>query len=281
MLLSRRKFIKVSALGAAALAGAGAGYGLFERTQVGLSRVEIRLARLPAAFDGLTVAHLSDIHFGPFLDGDFVSRCVAIVNELNPDLIALTGDFTFGAKHYAEPCAEALTPLRARVGTYAVLGNHDHYNSAGRIARALRRVGVNVLIDERERLERRGEKLWLLGVDDLAYGKTDLAQLMRDVPPDESRITLSHNPEFLNVFISRGQHTDLMLSGHTHGGQIRFPLLGAPHIATQPYIMGLYRRGPMQLYTTRGIGTVGPPVRFNCPPEIVLYTLRQATADAV
>jgi predicted MPP superfamily phosphohydrolase len=195
---------------------------------------------------------------------------------LQPDLIALTGDFTFAGKHYAEPCAEALALLRARVGTYAVLGNHDHYNSAGRITRALRHVGITVLVDERERLERRGDKLWLVGVDDLAHGiPADLPRLLRDVPADESRVTLAHNPEYLDVFAGRGQHTDFMLSGHTHGGQIRFPLLGAPHVIGQRYIMGLNSRGPMQIYTSRGIGTVGPPVRLNCPPEVALYTLRQ------
>jgi uncharacterized protein len=273
--LSRRKFIKLSAAAAGALGGLG--YGLWERVQIEVSRVEVRLPRLPAAFDGLTVAHLSDLHFGPFLGADFISRCAGIVNDLSPDLIALTGDFTFGAKHYAEPCAEALAAMKARVGTYAVLGNHDHYNSAGRVVRALRRAGMTVLIDERERLERRGEKLWLLGVDDLTQGVSDLARLTREVPQDEARVTLAHNPEYLDWFAAHGQHTDFMLSGHTHGGQVRIPLLGTPHLVGQRYVRGLYRRGPMQIYTTRGIGTVGPPLRFSCPPEIALYTLRQGT----
>jgi uncharacterized protein len=279
--LTRRKFIKLTAATAGAAALGGIGYGLYERTQVEVSRVDVRLERLPAAFDGLTVAHLSDIHFGPFLGAGFLSRCVEIVNSLQPDVIALTGDFTFGAKHYAEPCAEALAPLRSRVGTYAVLGNHDHYNSAGRVARALGGAGMTVLIDGRERLERRGEKLWLMGVDDPAIGRTaDLPRLLRDVPQDEARVTLAHTPEYLDIFAAQGAHTDFMLSGHTHGGQVRIPFLGAPHVIGQRYIKGLYRRGPMQIYTTRGIGTVGPPVRLNCPPEIVLYTLRQGAPQS-
>lgn len=281
MPFSRRKFIKLSALTAATIAAGGLGYGLFERHRVEVSRVELKLSRLPVAFDGLTMAHMSDIHFGPFLGADFLTRCVGIINELKPDLIVLTGDFTFAGKVYAEPCAEALAALRSRVGTYAVMGNHDHYNSAGLMVRALNRIGITVLVDECERLEKSGDKLWLLGVDDVVNGVTDLKRLVHDVPQDEARITLAHNPEFFDIFVWQGQHTDLMLSGHTHGGQIRFPLLGAPHVLAQQYVMGLYRRGPMQIYTTRGIGTVGPPVRINCPPEIVLYTLRHGVPESV
>jgi hypothetical protein len=182
-----------------------------------------------------------------------------------------------GAKAYAEPCAEILSSLKARIGKFAVLGNHDHYSSAGRMTRALRQAGLTVLVDEKESLEKRGEKLWLFGVDDLLEGDTDLVKLYRDCPADEMRLTLAHNPDFLDKYIETQQHTDFMLSGHTHGGQIRLPLLGAPHMKLlgHEYVMGLVQKGAMQLYTTRGIGTVGLPVRFLCPPEIVLYTLRR------
>jgi uncharacterized protein len=275
--LSRRQFIKLSAASTVAVGLGGLGLGMWLRTQVDVSRVNVNLPRLPEEFNGLTIAHLSDIHYGPFISADYLHRCVEIANSLNPDLVALTGDFTFGAKAYAEPCGEILSGLQARIGKFAVLGNHDHYNSAGRVTRALRQAGITVLIDEKERLEKRGEKLWLFGVDDLFHGSTDLVKLYQDCPTAEMRITLAHNPDFLDEYATKRQYTDFMLSGHTHGGQIRFPLLGAPHLKLfgHEYIMGLQRQGTMQVYTTRGIGTVGPPVRFLCPPEIVLYTLQR------
>ena len=277
MKLTRRQFIKLSAASTVALGLGGLGLGAWLRTRVELSQVTVNLPRLPEEFNGLTIAHLSDIHHGQFIPADYVQRCVEIANSLNPDLIALTGDFTFGAKAYAEPCGEILSGLKARIGKFAVLGNHDHYNSAGRVTRALRQAGITVLIDDKECLEKKGEKLWLFGVDDLSQGNTDLVKLYRDCPPDEMRITLAHNPDFIDEYAQQQQHTDFMLSGHTHGGQIRFPLLGAPHMKLlgHEYVMGLQRKDAMQIYTTRGIGTVGPPVRFLCPPEIVLYTLRR------
>ena len=255
----------------------GLGLGSWLRTQIEISRVNVKLPRLPEEFNGLTIAHLSDIHHGVFCSQDYVNRCVEIANSLTPDIVALTGDFTFGAKSYAEPCGEILAGLQAKIGKFAVLGNHDHYNSAGRVTRALRQAGITVLINEKERLEKKGEKLWLFGTDDLLTGETDLVELYRDCPKEEARITLSHNPDFLDVFAEKEQHTDFMLSGHTHGGQIRVPLLGAPHlkILGHDYVMGLQRKDTMQIYTTRGLGTVGPPVRFFCPPEIVLYTLQR------
>ena len=277
MKLSRRQFIKLSAASTAAVGLGGLGLGMWLRTQVEVSHVNVNLPRLPEEFNGLTIAHLSDIHHGPFISADYLQRCVEIANSLKPDLMALTGDFTFGAKSYAEPCGEVLSGLKPRIGKFAVLGNHDHYNSAGRVTRALRQAGITVLIDDKERLEKRGEKLWLFGVDDLLMGNTDLVKLYSDCPKDEVRITLSHNPDFLDEYAEKQQHTDFMLSGHTHGGQVRFPLLGAPHLKLlgHEYVMGLQQCDTMQIYTTRGIGTVGPPVRFLCPPEIVLYTLRR------
>ncbi len=266
-------------LSAASMATIGAGvlgYGALVRQQVELSRVEVKIARLPAAFAGMTIAHMSDIHHGPYTSLDYIRRCIEIVNAERPDLVVLTGDFTFAGRRYVEPCAELFREYRPRLGVYAVLGNHDYYAGAGYVARALRAAGCNVMIDARERLEYRGDRLWLLGVDDFYYGNTDLPALMRDVPDDEARIVLSHNPDYIEEFAVKGKHADLMLSGHTHGGQIRLPLLGAPQIPSyygQKYAMGLNRKEAMQIYTTRGIGTVFLPTRVDCPPEIVLYRL--------
>lgn len=276
---TRRGLLKLSA---ASITAAGLGclaYGFEVRDHVEVSRVPVKITNLPAAFDGLTIAQLSDLHHGPYTGLDYIRRCVEIVNGLNPDVIALTGDFTFAGKRYVDPCAEALTGLKARVGVYAVLGNHDYYVGASHVTRALKRAGCNVLIDALDRLEHHGENLWLAGVDDLYYGATDPKRLLRGVPREAPKVVLAHNPDFIEEFAAKSQHIDLMISGHTHGGQIRVPLFGAPQISSdygQRYAIGLNHKDSMQIYTTRGIGTILLPARFDCPPEIVLFTLRQA-----
>lgn len=274
---TRRDVLKLSAASAATVGLGALGYGCAVRQSVEISRVEVKINNLPREFDGLTIAHLTDIHHGLYTGADYIERCVQIVNGLQPDLIALTGDFTYGGKRYVEPCAEVLSGLRARIGVYAVLGNHDYYVGASSVAVALKRVGCSVMIDKLDRLELRGEKLWLVGIDDLYYGTTDLKKLLHDVPSEAARIAFSHNPDFIEEFAAKNEHMDLMISGHTHGGQIRFPLAGAPQVTSaygQRYVMGLNRNGAMQIYTSRGIGTILLPTRVDCPPEIVLFTLR-------
>jgi predicted MPP superfamily phosphohydrolase len=276
---TRREVIKLSAASIATMGLGCVGYGAVVRNNVEVSRVEVKIANLPREFDGLTIAQMSDIHHGPYTGLDYINRCVEIVNGMHPDLIALTGDFTFAGRIYIEPCAEVLKGLKARVGVYAVLGNHDYYAGAGHVARAMRNAGCEVLVDAHDCLEYRGAKLRLLGVDDYIYGTTDVNRLMRDLPREEPKIVLSHNPDFIEEFAIKNKHIDLMMSGHTHGGQIRFPFIGAPQISSdygQRYAIGLNHKGSMQVYTTRGIGSILLPTRINCPPEIVLYTLRPA-----
>jgi uncharacterized protein len=275
----RRDVVKLSAVSMATIGAGCLGYGTLVREHVEISRVDVKIENLPAEFNGLTMAQMSDIHHGLYTGLDFIHRCVELVNSLSPDLIALTGDFTFAGSNYIEPCCEALKGLKARIGVYSVLGNHDYYAGAGRVARALRNAGFDLLIDAKDGIEHRGSKLWLIGVDDFYYGTTDIYRLMRGLLQSEPKIVLSHNPDFIEEFAVAEKHIDLMISGHTHGGQIRFPLIGAPQISSgygQRYAIGMNRKNKMQVYTTRGIGTILLPARFNCPPEIVLYTLRQA-----
>lgn len=276
---SRRDWIKLSASSVAAFGLGCLGYGSAVRDHVEVSRVPVKIANLPSEFAGLTIAQLSDIHHGIYTGLDYINRCVEIANSLKPDLVALTGDFTYGGSRYVEPCAELLKGLKALVGVYAVLGNHDYYAGASRVARALRDAGLNLLIDAQDLIEHRGSKLCLIGVDDLYYGDTNIDRLMRNVPKEAPKIVLSHNPDFIEEFAVKGRHIDFMMSGHTHGGQIRFPVVGAPHISSsygQRYAVGLNRNGSMQVYTTRGIGSILLPARFDCPPEIALYTLERA-----
>lgn len=276
---TRREVLKLSAASVATVGLGCLGYGAAVRKRVEVSLVEVQIENLPNEFAGLTIAQLSDIHHGPYTDLDYISRCVEIANGLQPDVVALTGDFTFAGRQYVEPCAEVLQGLKARVGVYAVLGNHDYYVGAGHMTRALKRAGCNVLIDALDRLDHRGAQLWLAGVDDLYYGHTDVNRLLRDVPRAAPKIALVHNPDFIEEFAAKNEHVDLMMAGHTHGGQIRLPLIGAPQVSSyygQRYALGLNRKDRMQVYTTRGLGTILLPARLDCPPEIVLYKLRPA-----
>ncbi len=276
---NRRDVLKASAASVTTIGLGVLGFGCAVRQSVEVSRIDVKLNDLPPGFDGLTIAQLTDIHHGFYTGLDYIHRCVEIVNNLQPDIIALTGDFTYGGKKYIGPCAEVLSGLRARVGVYVVLGNHDYYVGASSVATALKTAGCSVLIDGLDRLELRGEKLWLAGTDDLYYGTTDIKKLLHDIPREAPRIVLAHNPDFIEEFAAKDQRVDLMISGHTHGGQIRFPMAGAPHVSSaygQQYIIGLNRKDNTQIYTSRGIGTVLLPTRVDCPPEIVLLTLRTA-----
>ena len=276
---TRRDVIKLSVASAATVGLGCLSYGFAVRDHVEVSRVAMKITELPDEFVGLTIAQLSDIHHGRYTGLDYINRCIEIVNGLNPDMIALTGDFTYGGKRYIEPCVELFRNLKAPIGVYAVLGNHDYYVGASHVSRALRNAGCNLLIDAQDRLEHRGSKLCLLGVDDLYYGNTNFYDLMGRLPKDLRTIVFSHNPDFIEEFAVREYHMDFMIAGHTHGGQIRFPLIGSPHISSsygQRYARGLHRNGSMQVYTTRGIGTVVVPSRFDCPPEIAFYTLERA-----
>lgn len=279
--LTRRQMIGRTVL---VLGAAAAGYGfLIEPRRIVIERIDVRLRRLPPEFDGFRIAQLSDIHYGPYMSSDFIRRAVVETNQLQPQLVVLTGDFVShplgkpagmeGAR-YIEPCAEAMQGLRADYGRYAILGNHDHWNHPATVRNHLDLVKFPVLLNNAVTLEKDNARLWLAGVDDVMSGKPDLEKALRRVPAGEPVIMLAHEPDFADHVAQ--QPVDLQLSGHSHGGQVRLPWMGAPILPLlgRKYPMGLYRIGNMQLYTNRGLGVINPPVRFNCPPEITLITLR-------
>ena len=279
--LTRRQMIGRSLL---VLGAAAAGYGfLIEPRRLVVERIEVRLRRLPTEFDGFRIAQLSDIHYGPHMSSAFVREAVEESNKLKPHLAMLTGDFVshpFGkpagmeGARYVVPCAEALQGLRADYGRFAILGNHDHWNHPATVRNHLDAVKFPVLVNQAVTLEKDNARLWLAGVDDIMAGRPDLEKALQRVPAGEPAILLAHEPDFADH--AAKFPVDLQLSGHSHGGQVRLPWLGAPilPLLAQKYPMGLYRVGNMQLYTNRGLGVIGPPVRFNCPPEITLVTLR-------
>lgn len=291
--LSRRRFLQLGC--GALLAGvATCASGPLYSTQVEprwieVVRLDVALRGLSKTLDGFSIAQVSDVHLGPYVSIDHVRRSVAITNGLKADLIVLTGDFVYGSASYSAACAQELALLKARYGVFAVLGNHDIWTSPRQVTENLIKAGITVLRDSHELLEVRGDRLWLLGIKDTGYtggsfgdfrmmwreSRDALAALLEGIPADEPRLLLVHNPDFVEM-LPQGR-IDLALCGHTHGGQVRLPLVGAPIVPScfgQKYASGLVQGPSTLVYVNRGIGLIPPPVRFNCRPEITLLQLR-------
>lgn len=240
----------------------------------------IRLKPWPAAFDGLRVVLISDIHAGaPHIDLDKVRRVVALANEQNPDLIVLLGDYisnVIGGR-FIEPedVGPALEGLRASLGVYAILGNHDWWYDGVRVTRALHKAGIAVLEDDIVELRREGQSLWLAGLGDQKSRNTDPRWPVGRIPEGETVVVLTHNPDLYPVIPKRAI---LMLAGHTHGGQVNLPYFGRPVIPSRfgSWFAGGHRwtRDGRHIYVTSGIGTTYLPIRFRVPPEIVVLTLK-------
>ena len=243
-----------------------------EANTLTVEEVTITLDRFPLKLDGLRVVHLSDTHHSPFTDLEHISRAVDISNKLEPDIVFLTGDYVSHNADYIAPVAEVLGSLRSQFGTFACLGNHDHWTDADLVTHLLRGEGIKVLINEGLRFEARQASFWLAGVDDYMAGKTDVPAALKGSYPDEPKILLAHNPLIFRQSVRA--KIDLTLSGHTHGGQIKMRDPEKRILPRRKLSSGLHRRNESQIYITRGIGTVVVPARYQCPPEISLLELR-------
>lgn len=258
------------------LGGLGALYwgGSWRRPLV--RRLEIKPAGLPPALDGLRIGHLTDFHRSPLIPERVLALGALKMQQEQPDLIVLTGDFVSVAARYAVSCARALACLRAPLGVYAVMGNHDHWVNVAAVTRALAAVGIRTLFNEAVPLETGGEKWWLLGVDDTIAGDPDLERALKVASDSAWRLLLVHEPDFAPE--AAAYDIPLQLSGHTHGGQLDLPLLGRAVLPEQGvlYPAGLSQVGhsDTQVYTNVGLGCVTAPLRFRCAPELAVITLR-------
>jgi predicted MPP superfamily phosphohydrolase len=284
---TRRKFLQIGAAGTA-VAGLGTvGDGMiFGANRPQVVSIDVHLPRLAESWDGFRIAQLSDFHYDDLFSVVPLRKAVDIVNQLQPDLIVLTGDFVSApvgnslpgsarrAARAIEPCTQLLTQMRAPSGMLAVLGNHDLDTDPAHIAAVLRSHAIPVLRNHSTALEREGKRLWIVGVDDVLVGKPDLDLALREIPPDETVVLLAHEPDWADHVAH--YPVDLQLSGHSHGGQIRLPIVGALYLPdlARKYPWGLRRIGALSLYTNAGIGTIRVAIRLNCPPEITLITLR-------
>jgi predicted MPP superfamily phosphohydrolase len=245
----------------------------------------IPITNLPSPFHGYRIAQLSDIHLDEYTEPYFFEHVVRKVNELSPDLVLLTGDFvTHGSlsfvalNHAAHRSAEIASTLTAPL-RYAVLGNHDVSTNGPLVTAALESRGIPVLINRYVSIEKNGERLWICGLEDPGTSHPDLDLTIPD-HPGAPVILMSHEPDYADTVVAhpKGHLVDLMLSGHSHGGQVRLPFLGPLILPPmgEKYPEGPYRFNRMQLYVNRGLGTVGLPFRLNCPPEITVFTLQPA-----
>jgi uncharacterized protein len=279
---TRRTFLIGSGVTAAGLALYS---GEFARHEIDVVDRTIAIRNLPTPFHGYRIVQVSDIHLDEYTEPYFLERIVHQVNSLAPDLVLLTGDFithgslTFIAGNHAlHRCAEILTTLTAPL-RYAVLGNHDVTFNSRAVIDALTAHSTPVLVNQYVPIERNGARFWLCGVDDPGSSHPDL-DLAIPANPDGPVLLMAHEPDYADEVRAhpRGPLVDLMLSGHSHGGQVRLPFLGPlilPPMGLK-YPEGHYRFNQMQLYVNRGIGTVGLPFRLNCPPEITVITLQPA-----
>jgi len=267
--VSRRGVLKGFAAAAIGASTGAVGHGyLYERFHIGLTRETLDVSGLPPALAGLRVGLITDLHRSDTVTHDLIDRAVQLLMSESPDLIILGGDYvTWGDRRFVEPAADALAPLSAPHGVFAILGNHDNDHD---MPPALTAKGFVVLRDARTRLTIRGETLDLAGIRFWTRKPSEIAYVLRGAAP--TVILLAHTP--MRLFEAAALAVPLVLSGHTHGGQIVLPGIGAVAAREFPVIAGGGRRENTRIFVSRGVGTVYVPVRLNCPPEVAILTLR-------
>ena len=278
--MDRRKFLRAAGLTALGSVGTGLVYPFLEAKWCRIVRQTISLPNLPTPFRGTTVALLADVHHGPFVPLAYIRHVVSMTNTLQPDIIALVGDFVHQHDRYIAPGIDVLGRLQGALGRFAVRGNHDNRNYHGihsfrpQTCAALADAQLPDLNNRGIWIERGGARLRICGVGDLWTDYQDLKAALGDATERDAVLLLSHNPDFVETI--RDRRVGLVLSGHTHGGQIVLPGYGAPIVPSrygQKYLYGLIQGPTCSVFVTRGVGTITPPVRFLCRPEVVLITL--------
>jgi uncharacterized protein len=280
-MMDRRKFLKHIALSVSGSVTAGSlAYPFLEAKWCRVARHTITLPNLPQPFHGTTIAVLTDVHHGPFVPLAYVKHIVAMTNALKPDIVALVGDFVHRHPRYIMPGIEELGRLKAVLGRFAVRGNHDNcnYHSSEDMRQisqdALAQANLPDLNNSGIWLERKRARLRICGIGDLWTDHQDLDAAVADATERDAVLLLSHNPDFVETI--RDRRVGLVLSGHTHGGQVIIPGFGAPLVPSRygrKYLHGLVQGPCCRVFVSRGVGTISPPVRFLCRPEVVLITL--------
>ncbi|RMF34592.1 MAG: metallophosphoesterase [Chlorobiota bacterium] len=278
----RRHALETIAWSSAAVPFGIVGKGFFDTDDLTIYEEEIHLRSLPRAFDGIRIVQLSDIHAGSWRSPVPFRRARAVVAQLKPDVLVITGDFVNFDPKELELIRADLVRLRADMGVFASLGNHDHYCSPANhslLRSMISNSGITLLVNSNVPLRVGGETIYLVGTDNTGLGQNfaDLPAALVGVEPGATTILLAHDPTFWDKHVRGRSPIDLMLSGHTHGGQVGIHFLGVELSVAQVVYKqwaGLYRDGEQYLYVNRGLGTVGPPIRIGIPPEVTVLTLR-------
>lgn len=266
--VSRRAVLRTLAAGAVGtVAGAGAFGFLYGRHELEITRAALPVTGFPPTLSGLRIGLLTDIHRSRWVSHEDVARAAKLLMSERPDLIVLGGDYvTWGDRHFVRPAADALAPLSAPHGVFAILGNHDDDRD---MPAALTAHGIEVLKDARTKVAIRGEDIDLVGIRYWTRRPVDLAAALRGA--SRQTILLAHDPRRLTD--AAALRVPLVLSGHTHGGQVVLPVVGAVAAQKFPVVAGLARRGRTTMFVSKGLGTVYVPIRINCPPEVAILTL--------
>ena len=270
MLLTRRAALKgVVATTVGAVTGASAYGVVYERHDIGITNATLPVSGLAPALDGLRIGFLTDIHHSAMVPADDVRKAVDLVAAAQPDLIVLGGDYvTWGDRAFVGPVAELLAPLTAPHGVFAILGNHDDDRD---MPAALAAKHIQVLKDARTRVEIHGEGLELAGIRFWTRKLPDISRVITRAR--DTVLLLAHDPRRLDEAASLD--VPAMLSGHTHGGQVVLPGVGAVARRRFPVLQGVASRQNTWMFVSRGVGTVYVPIRFNCPPEVAIVTLKR------
>jgi len=279
MPMTRRDFLKFSSLAAAGGLITATTAALFndESNTLSIEHITIPIPNLQPALEGFKIVQMSDIHLYPFTKLELVQRAVQVSNSLKPDITVLTGDYVWRNLSAIDDLTPALAELDAKYGVFATMGNHDYWLDVEVIKDSFKSVGLPVLENQGVTFNVGGAPLHLAGLDDGWSGNPDLEAAMQGAPEGAPVVLLMHEPDLADIY-SQDPRISLQLSGHTHGGQIRIPGIGAlvhPHLGKK-YDFGLYNVNGMWLYTNRGIGCISEPIRLNCPPEISEFTLARA-----
>lgn len=248
---------------------------------VDVTSINLMLPYLDPEFHGYRLVQISDIHIGTWLTRQHLAKAVELVNQQKPDLVAITGDFvTYKPERYVNDLVAELSKLSPRDATVAVLGNHDHWTDPYVVRNILQLSSIIDLSNDVYTLQRGNALLHIAGVDDFMDELDCLDQVLEKVPSDGAAVLLAHEPDYADVSAARGRF-DLQISGHSHGGQIILPIIGPPYLPRlgRKYPSGLYRVNGMIQYTNRGLGTAEVQLRFNCRPEITVFTLEAAGID--
>jgi len=247
--------------------------------------LEVTTTRVPVAgldprLAGTRIAFLTDTHLGRYTTRERIARAVERALAAHPDLVVLGGDYVQGRRPDVAAGTRPFAALHAPLGVYAVLGNHDHWAGTARTRAGLRRAGVTLLENRHRIVTRHGARLAIVGVADYWEGRPDPRAALRGVPADVPRVLVTHNPDLVPR-LDPALRVDLVLAGHTHGGQVRLPLLGAPVLpAARRYAAGLVPGPPCPVYVSRGVGVITPPVRLLCRPEVTIIVLEPAPPAA-